>query len=251
MMLRRFWFAIIVLTLLLIGTWVVLLMYYHAAESRMQQAADLIESIGDAKFFVEADINDTMPVKSSIRIPVQIPVLVSMSIMVDVPITMDVAVNNEMKVPFDLTIKQIVPVDTFFQFPDPVSAYVNDSLSLASKLKIRLWPGFNIPFSVKGEVPMQQGLIFSMQSMRISADIPIAMRVQDSIPVHLDMNIPIQEHLQWPMMVNSKATITFYEELPIEAMFPIHLKVPVEVDFSKTPLQSKFDSLGNIMRKVL
>ncbi len=232
---------------------VVLLLWNRLKESqqKLDEAARIIESIGNSSFIVEAEVSDTIPISTFIVIPISIPVNVSMSIVLDVPLNMSVPVKKDMMVPFSLLINQIVPVDTSFSFPDGMQPYMNDSLQLQQKLKIRFWPGFRIPFRVAGTIPVQQNLNLEMKTMRVSADIPIKMNINDSIPVKLDFVLPVSETINMPLNINSRATITFTQKIPIEADFPINIKAPVVVDFTKTPLKQKFDSLANVLRTVL
>jgi len=164
---------------------------------------------------------------------------------------MNVPVSKNLLIPFSLDIKQIIPVDTLFNFPDRLNPFISDTLDMATKMKIKFWPGFRIPFHVEGQVPLQQNLSLDMKTVRVSASIPIAMSVNDSIPVQLDFVLPVHETVSMPLVINTRATITFVEKIPIEADFPIQLKAPVEVDFRKTPMKAKFDYLSRVLREVL
>ncbi|HPS83123.1 MAG TPA: hypothetical protein PLA88_02320 [Bacteroidales bacterium] len=221
------------------------------AQNKLDAAADIIENIGNSSFFVEADVKDTIPVKTSISIPVSIPVNVALNMTLDVPLSMSVPINKKLTIPFSLAIHQIVPVDTLFNFPEKLSPLIDDTLGLSTKMKIRFWPGFRIPFRVEGDIPVQQNLSLDMKTVRVSAQIPIAMSLSDSIPVTLDFDLPVNENVSFPLNINTRATISFIEKVPIEADFPIQLKAPVEVDFKKTPLKNKFDSLSAVLREVL
>lgn len=221
------------------------------AQQKLNLAADIIESIGNSSFFVEADVKDTIPVSTFITIPISIPVNVSLNMTMDVPLSMNVPINKSLIIPFSLDIHQIVPVDTLFNFPDKLDPMIDDTLDLNTKMKIRFWPGFRIPFRVEGNIPVKQNLSLDMKTVRVSANIPISMSVSDSIPVLLDFEIPVNESVSFPLKINTRATISFVEKVPIEADFPIQLKAPVEVDFKKTPLKAKFDSLSSVLREVL
>lgn len=221
------------------------------AQNKLKTAADIIESIGNSSFMVEADVKDTIPVKTSISIPISIPVNVSLNMALDVPLSMNVPINKNLTIPFSLNINQIVPVDTLFDFPEKLSPLIDDTLALDTKMKIRFWPGFRIPFRVEGDIPVQQNLSLDMKTVRVSAEIPIAMSLSDSIPVTLDFDLPVSENISFPLKINTRAMISFVEKVPIEADFPIQLKAPVEVDFKKTPLKLKFDSLSAVLREVL
>ncbi|HBG69633.1 MAG: hypothetical protein A2W93_12595 [Bacteroidetes bacterium GWF2_43_63] len=221
------------------------------AQQKLNVAADIIESIGNSSFFVEADVKDTIPVSTYISIPISIPVNVALNMTMDVPLNMNVPIHKNLTIPFSLDIHQIVPVDTLFNFPDKLDPLIDDTLGLDTKMKIRFWPGFRIPFRVEGNIPVNQNLSLDMKTVRVAASIPISMSLHDSIPVLLDFEIPVNESVSFPLKINTRATISFVEKVPIEADFPIQLKAPVEVDFKKTPLKAKFDSLSAVLREVL
>lgn len=221
------------------------------AQEKLNTAADIIENIGNSSFIVETEVNDTIPVNTCISIPVAIPVNVSLTMTMDVPLSMSVPVRKNLSVPFQLDIRKIVPVDTLFTFPDKLSPLIDDTLGLNSKMKIRFWPGFRIPFKVEGNIPLQQNLSLDMKTVHVSADIPISMSLSDSIPVKLDFELPVNENVSLPLVINTRAMISFVSKVPIDAEFPINLNAPVEVDFKKTPLKQKFDSLSAVLREVL
>ncbi len=248
---KKMWliFSVFALTMLLVLIFALLRLQH--AQKKLGESADMIESIGNSRFNVEALVTDTIPVSTYITIPISIPVQVSMSMTFDAPIHMNVPVNKSLMIPFSIDISQIIPVDTLFNFPDKLNPLISDTLDMATKMKIKFWPGFKIPFHVEGQVPLQQNLSLDMQTVRVSANIPIAMSINDSIPVRLDFELPVNETVSMPLKINTRATITFIEKIPIEADFPIQLKAPVEVDFGKTPMKAKFDSLARMMREVL
>lgn len=245
------WIAIsVAFALLLLALWLVLLKYRNA-QQKLDEAASLIESIGQSSFFVEADVSDTIPVSTFITIPMSIPVDVCMSMRIDAPLNMQVPVRKDLNIPFALSIREVIPVDTTFSFPEGMNPFVNDTLDMQSRMKIKFWPGFRIPFRVEGSIPIKQNLSLDMQTIRVSADIPIAMNIEDNIPVRLDFSIPVSDTLNLPINIRTRAMITFVEKIPIEADFPIQLKAPVKVDFATTPLKNKFDSLARVLRQVL
>ncbi len=221
------------------------------AQQKLNQAAEIIENIGNSSFFIETDISDTIHVSTCIIIPVSIPVNVSLSMMLDAPLSMNVPVDKNLTVPFALNIEKIVPVDTFFHFPDKLYPFINDTLALESKMKIKFWPGFKIPFKVEGNIPISQNLNLDLKTVKVSSEIPISISINDSMPVKLDFELPVNQNISFPLKINTRANISFIEKVPIEADFPIQLQVPVEVDFKKTPLKLKFDSLASVLREVL
>ena len=221
------------------------------AQNKLNTAANIIENIGNSSFCVETDVKDTIPIKTFISIPFSIPVNVAMNMTIDVPLNMSVPINKQLTIPFTLAIHEIVPVDTLFDFPEKLSPLIEDTIGVNSKMKIRFWPGFRIPFRVEGNIPVQKCLNLDMKTVRVSTKIPISMSLRDSIPVTLDFDLPINETVSFPLNIYTCATISFVDKVPIEAIFPIQLKAPVEVDFKKTPLKNKFDSLSAVLREVL
>ncbi|MBN2730365.1 MAG: hypothetical protein JXR53_14160 [Bacteroidales bacterium] len=229
----------------------VLLLKLSDAREKLDDAAEILESMGNSKFDINAEIHDTIPINTSFKVPVSIPVHVSMWIDVAAPVQMNVPVRKELMIPVNLSIDEMLSVDTLFSFPDGFTAPVNDSIPLDDKIKIRFLGLFKVPFKSTGTIRLDQDMTFNPEAVRVSSQIPVQMQIHDSIPVFLDFMMPVNDSLHFPLKVSSKAMISFYEDFPVEGNIPIHMNSPVPLDFSKTPLKAKFDSLANIMRNLL
>jgi hypothetical protein len=229
----------------------VLLLKLSDAREKLDDAAEILESMGISKFDIDAEIHDTIPINTSFRVPISIPVHVSMWIDVTAPVQMNVPVRKELMIPVNLSINELLSVDTLFGFPDGLRAPVNDSIPFEEKVKIRMFGLFKIPFKSSATIHLNQDMFFNPESVRVSSQIPVQMQIHDSIPVFLDFMMPVNDSLHFPLKVSSKAMISFYEDFPVEGNIPIHMNSPVPLDFSKTPLKAKFDSLANIMRNLL
>lgn len=229
----------------------VLLLKLSDAREKLDDAAEILESMGNSKFDIDAEINDTLAVNTSFKVPVSIPVHVSMWIDVTAPVQMNVPVRKELMIPVNLSINELLSVDTLFGFPDGLRATVNDSIPFEEKVAIRMFGLFKIPFKSSATIHLNQDMFFNPEAVRVSSQIPVQMQIHDSIPVFLDFMMPVNDSLHFPLKVSSKAMISFYEDFPVEGNIPIHMNSPVPLDFSKTPLKAKFDSLANIMRNLL
>ena len=221
------------------------------SREKLNEAADIIESLGKASFDVDADVTDTIDIATDFRIPATIPVHVRMQVSLLAPLNMDVPVEKRLSIPFSVKIDQLLPVDTLFRFPSGIQALVNDSIPLNNKLKIKFWPGMRIPFQVQGKVPLHKALNLDPGNVRVASNIPVRLRLSDSIPVFLDFTVPVKDTIPMNLNINADAQITFYSALPVRGRLPLKMKTPVRVDFSKTPLKAKFDSLARVMRKIL
>lgn len=223
----------------------------YDSQSKLEQAADIIESLGNTSFTIDADIQDSIEINTSFIIPVSIPVHVVMNVKVDAPLNMNVPFNKTLKIPYSVEINEIMPIDTLFRFPDGITADVNDTIPIHQKLKIRFWPGMNIPFSVSGKMPLNQSLSLNPGKIHVSSEIPIHLQLNDSIPVFLDFKVPVRDTIPMNLVIDADAMISFYASLPVTGKIPLKMNTPVKVDFSKTPLKAKFDSLAAVMRKIL
>lgn len=221
------------------------------SQEKLNQAADIIESLGNTSFFIDADISDSIDINTSFSIPVSIPVHVLMNVSVNVPLNMNVPVIQTLKIPYSVRIDEIMPVDTFFTFPDGITTNVNDSIDLNTKFKTRIWPGIRFPVTISGSIPLKQTLYLDPEKLHVSSEIPVHLRLNDSIPVYLDFTVPVKENIPMKLQIDADAMISFYIPLPVKGKLPLKMNTPVEIDFSKTPLKAKFDSLANVMRKIL
>lgn len=248
---KLIWIFLSLLLTFFCGLCIVLLFKFNHAKQKLEDAAGIIESLGKAVFTIQTDIKDTLDIETSFRIPCSIPVQVQMLVMVNTPIQMDVPVKKELQIPFSMYINEIIPLDTFFRYPDGIMAKINDSIPIDSRLKIKFWPGMRIPFKTSGSIPMNQVLNIEPGGMRVVSEIPIRLNISDNIPVFLDFTLAVSDTLSMPMQINSRASISFYTDLPVQGRLPIHVMAPVEIDFSKTMLKERFDSLAFVLRNVL
>jgi hypothetical protein len=245
------YFIYIFVLLLLAVSAILLINKVIDSQKKLNQAADIIESLGTTSFFIDADIQDSIDINTSFYIPVSIPVHVLMNVSVNVPLNMNVGVKKTLKIPYSVKINDLMPVDTFFRFPEGINAAVNDTIPINDRLKIKFWPGMKIPFLVNGSVQLNQTLSLNPGKIRVASEIPIHLQLNDSIPVFLDFMVPVSDTLPMDMLIDSDAMISFYASLPVKGKLPLKMKTPVLIDFSKTPLKGKFDSLASVMRKIL
>ncbi|MFH0894833.1 MAG: hypothetical protein V2A54_10405 [Bacteroidota bacterium] len=243
--------AIVLAVLLPVALAIYLSLKLNESREKLNQAADIIESLGNASFTIDADIQDSIEINTSFRIPVSIPVHVRMNVSVNAPLDMNVPINRQLNIPFSVKINQMLPVDTVFRFPAGIQALVNDSIPLNSRMKIKFWPGMRIPFKVQGTVPFNKALKLDPGNVRVASNIPVRLSLSDSIPVFLDFSVPVKDTIPMNLFIDSDAQITFYTSLPVRGRLPLKMKTPVKVDFSKTPLKARFDSLARVMRKIM
>lgn len=241
----------IIAILLLVFSAILLINKVFDSQKKINQAADIIESLGNTSFTIYTKINDSIDINTSFSIPVSIPVHVLMSVKVDAPMNMKVLVQKTLKIPYSVRIQEIMPVDTFFKLPEGIKADVDDTITLNSRLKIKFWPGMRIPFLVNGNLPLNQTLNINPGIIRVASEIPIRLCLNDSIPVFLDFIVPVQDTIPLNLLIDADAQISFYLPLPVKGKLPLQMNTPVKIDFSKTPLKAKFDSLADVMRKIL
>ena len=228
-----------------------LLIKLNDARHKLDEAANILESMGNSKFDIDAEIHDTVAINTSFKVLTSVPVHVSMWIDVAAPVQMNVPVKKELMIPVHLSIDELLSVDTLFRFPDGLKAPVHDSIPFNEKIAIRMFGLFKIPFKSSGTIHLDQDMFFNPEAVRVASEIPVQMQINDSIPVYLDFNMPVNDSLHFPLKISSRAMISFYEDFPVEGEIPIDMNSPVPLDFSKTPLKAKFDSLANIMRNLL
>lgn len=243
--------ALTLILLLLAVSVILLINKVSDSQKKLNQAADIIESLGKTSFSIDADISDSIDINTSFTIPISIPVHVRMNVSVNAPLSMNVPVMQTLKIPYSVRIDEIMPVDTFFIFPEGITTNINDSIGFNTKIKTRIWPGIRFPVTISGSMPLKQSLYLDPEKLHVSSEIPVHLRLNDSIPVYLDFTVPVKDTLPMNLLIDADATISFYAPLPVKGRLPLKMNTPVEIDFSKTPLKAKFDSLANVMRKIL
>lgn len=246
-------YILLILIIILLAVSSVLLIFkVRDSQQKLNQAADIIESLGNTSFFIDADILDSLDINTSFSIPVSIPVHVVMKVSVDAPLNMNVPVKQTLKIPYSVKIDEIMPLDTIFTFPDGLTTNVNDSIDVKNaKFRTRFWPGIRVPVTINGSMPLKQTLSLDPEKLHVSSEIPVHLRLNDSIPVYLDFTVPVKDKIPMELVIDADAMISFYAPLPVRGKIPLKMNTPVKIDFSKTPLKQKFDSLAKVMRKIL
>lgn len=118
------------------------------------------------------------------------------------PVAFEVPYEDRFQVP----IKATIPVSTSILFEETVHVPIRDSVTIDRDLQI----GVNIPV--------------------INQTVPILLPIRASIPVNLDVTIP----LKYDIPVKTEIPVDLTVDIPIKTSFPINEEIPVQLDFPVT-----------------
>lgn len=238
------------LVLILLG-FAVIANEYFRIRSQMHKAADILDKMATAQFSVDADITDTIPINTRFRVCSSIPVIVQMEVKTDFPLQMTVGVNQRLRVPVEMNISKVIPVDTVFRFPDGFRGRMNDTFPINDRMLARILGIFNVPVKIKGMLPIDKNLNITSDGVRGQASIPINLPINDSISIQLNMKIPVSDTIPLHLPINAKANISFITTLPVEGRIPIHIRKQIPVSLEKTELNQYFKELGETLKGML
>lgn len=226
----------LLISLVIIG---ILIAALKISESRLKKLGDVMEEMANSRIQYDMTVNQTISAKTDAHITDDVNVGIDMVVISEIPFQADIPVSEEMLIPIKMGIAETIYVDTLISIIDDVKINVDDTIPLDQKIKAA---GFNV--KAKADIPLKQQLKVNFdEQIRMQAHIPIDMTVIDTMPVGLDMKIPVNLMVPVRIPLKTTAKISFIETLPFEADIPVELNVPVDIPLSET-------AMGNYLKQV-
>lgn len=209
------------------------------SESRLKDLGDLMEEMANSRIQYDMTVKQTIHAKTNATITDDVNVGIDMVVISEIPFQADIPVSEEMLIPIKMGITETIYVDTLISIIDDVHINVDDTIPLDQKIKAA---GVNV--KAKAQIPLKQQLKVNFdEQIRMQAYIPIDMTVIDTMPVGLDMKIPVNLMVPVRIPLKTTAKISFIETLPFEADIPVELNVPVDIPLNET-------AMGNYLKQV-
>jgi hypothetical protein len=227
----------------------VLVVLYFNAKKNLFNASKNLKAIGNGI------ISDTVTFDSVIRLDTEIsilrtiPVNLKMTLNDSLKIAMTKSQPLSLKIPINLDINQLLHVDTTLTLADTLKLTTNGDISIDQKFTV--FRKFKIP--LKSSIPLKNEVLSAklQGATWFTSDIPIRLNINDSLPVELNLIIPINQKAKIDYLIKKSALISFPQKLRIKGLIPIHLKIPIQIELSKTVLKKYLDSTASDLNKIL
>lgn len=240
--------TVAVLSLLLmisIGLIVTLLIVLQVTERRLYAVGDVMEEMAEQHIITEVTVDESIPLNSEITVMDELVVNIDMEVNTEIPFTAQIPVTEEMLVPFKIGVKDYIKLDTTIQVTDFVNIDVDDTIPLNQKVKLPIFGERGPSMPIQGKIPVKQQLkVGFSELLPVHSVVPIDMLIIDTLPVGLDMKIPVNVMVPVKLPIKQQAKITFNGAMPVDANIPITLTIPVDIPLKETSLALYFRKLA-------
>jgi len=232
-----------VISFILIG---VLLAALKVMELRLDKVGGTMEEMAVQHIITTVTVNEEIPLNSAITVTDDLTVNIEMYIETEIPFTAMIPVSEEMMVPIKMGIKDYIELDTLIWVTDEIKILVDDSIPLDQKMKMTIFGknrGPSVP--IKAMIPLKQSLLVSFdEPIPVKSIIPIDMLIIDTLPIGIEMNIPVDLMVPVKIPIKQTARISFNDPMPVDAMIPISLSIPIDIPLESTSLAKYFRKLA-------
>jgi hypothetical protein len=245
------WTALLVTVALLINIGIILTLVtaLKVSEGRLQELGNTMEEMAGEHIITLVTVDTSIALNSNINVVDEIVVNIDMLVESEIPFTAMIPVSEQMMIPFRIGVTDYIVLDTTIQVTDYVHILVDDTIPMDQKVKLPIFGDRGPSMPIRGKIPVKQSLYVGFnEALPVKAVIPIDMLIIDTMPVGLDMMIPVDVMVPVRIPLKSTAKITFNEGMPVEAMIPINLSIPVDIPLSKTPLAAYFIKMAGQLR---
>jgi len=230
--------------LLCMMTIAILAIVYLRAKHKLTDAAGNLRAIGTKSISYTAEVNDTIPLETTILIPDKVNVGLSMELRHPLRLKMSIPFQTTLQVPVNLSVHQSLRIDTTLELPDALALSVSGHIPVDQKFQL---PGLgNIKLRIKASIPVNQPLIAKLTgSTRFRTAIPVQIQIVDTLPIALKLTVPVDQVINLNMAIKSQAQVRFPTRFKISGKVPIHLRVPVLIPIASTPLKNYLDKTAD------
>jgi hypothetical protein len=227
----------------------VLTVMYFNAKKNLSDAAQNLKEIGNGIITDTINFESTISLDTEISILRTVPVDLKMTLNDSLKIMLTKKQPLNLKIPINIDLDKVLHVDTTLILNDTLQLTTNGNIPVDQKFtafrKIRV--------PVKASIPIKdQSLSAKLQgATSFTSDIPIRLNINDSLPVNLDLVIPINQNAKIDYLIKNSALIGFPQKLHIKGVIPVHLKIPVQIPLSKTVLKKYLDSTASNLNNIL
>lgn len=238
-------FLIVVLTFIVF--FIIITILFLNLQERLYKAETLLRKMSSSNFSYTLNLTDSLKVTSNFNVLSNIPVHVQMPVVRNVHFVDTLLLNEVIRLPIKMQFKSLIPIDTTFFIPHPISIYIDDTLHIQQS--IRLFTGkTELAIPVNLIIPFKQNISVSMHSIPIKSTVPVNFVFNDTLETFVSLSVPLNFEIPINFQLSERAIIGFYEPLPISGNIPLNINIPINIPLSKTLLGLHLDSLSYLLK---
>jgi hypothetical protein len=241
------WTSILLLTALgtCAGIIISLLVVLSVMQGRLAKLGDTMAMMAEQHITKTISVNDTIPLNSSIMVTDAMSVGIDMMVETTIPFRAEIPVSQNMLVPIRIGVNEYIKLDTTIRIKDVVHIQVNDTIPMNQKMKMPIFGKRGPSFPIAGNIPLQQDLAVSFNEvMHVESMIPINLLIIDTLPIGLQMRIPVDLLIPIKIPIHSMAKVSFKEAMPVDGSIPIKMDIPVDIPMAETSLAEYFRKMA-------
>jgi len=232
-----------IISFILIG---VLLAALKIMEFRLNGIGDTMEEMAVQHIITDVLVEEDIPLNSSITVTEELTVNIDMYIETEIPFTAMIPVSEEMMVPIRMGVKDYISLDTLIWVKDQITILVNDTIPLDQKMKMPIFGKRGPSVPIQSKIPLNQSLLIDFEEpLPVRSTIPIDMLIIDTLPIGIEMSIPVDVMVPVKIPLKQSARISFNGPMPVDATIPITMKIPVDIPLEETSLAKYFRKLAS------
>jgi len=232
-----------------VGIIIALLTVLDVTQGRLEVLGNTMGAMANEHILTEVTVDESIPLNSNISVTDEIEVNINMMVESEIPFTAEIPVTEEMLVPFKIGVKDYIKLDTTIQVTDYVNILVDDTIPLDQRVKLPIFGQKGPSMPIQGKIPVKQSLhVGFSEALPVDAVVPIDMLIVDTLPVGLDMKIPVDVMVPVKIPLRSSARISFSDAMPVNAEIPITLTIPVDIPLQETTLAKYFESMAGQLK---
>jgi len=230
----------------------ILLYFLNTSNNRLLNLGQTLDDLSNEVIDYEVEIVTKIPVDTYVEVLNPIDLSIDMAIRKSIAFDADIPINQMVKLPLDLPLNQKIDLKTSFVVPDSFNVAVDADIDLNQKMKVYLIGKRGINMRVAGKLSINKSLkSFVPDSLNVLGQVPISIRVKDSITVPLKMKIPISLDVPVDLSIHDFVKAKMLSKVHFKGIIPVKMKVPVKIPLKETPLYNHLQKMKKQLTELL
>lgn len=230
----------------------VLLIVRDRIDRRLQETGAILRGLAGESLETTIRVQRTMPLEAEIRIASPTAIDLELDVRDRLPVKLDVKVREEIMVPLDVQIDESITIDSAVLVEAGSKVRVKADIGLDQPVTWRLANPLKPLLNIKGNVPVDHDVEIEFpEALRVKGRIPVKFPLRRDILVPLDLEIPVDQHIDLQLAIRQQARVGFPEPLVITSDIPVVLEIPVLIPLAETPIGPALQRLAERLDTLL
>jgi|694.fasta_scaffold80306_2 hypothetical protein len=223
-----------------------------AVSARLDETAGLLRALAGESVETVIRVRTTMPLEVEIRITRPTTIDLQLDVSDRLPVKLDVKVHEEIKVPIALDIDEAIDIDSAVLVAAGSKVRAKTDIDIDQPVRWRIANPFRPLLNIKGRVAVDHDVEIEFpEALKVKGRIPVRFPLREEVLVPVDLEIPVDQHLDLELAIRQQAQVGFPEPLLITADIPVDLEIPVRVPLGETAIGPALEKLAAQMAGLL